>query len=169
LTEADLSYDSAEIGYPTPSGHITQLNGDPTYTAGGGPSGENSWSIPVIDSSGLVIGDFIKNYDEPFPSGNIYEIIDVPNGTEVVVHAGPDDMDISDGDTVEETTGLGEYAIKFQFQADTYLDPNNPDGYLEVVMITTSEANNPAFTVSSSFCLLELIRLDLTGQNFRIG
>lgn len=169
LMEVDLSYSVAEAGSPTVGGHSTQLTGPPVFTAAGGPSGEDIFTLPVVDSSLFTIGDTIKTFDKSFPGGATFQIVDLPNGTEVVVHSAVDGMDIIDGDTIVEVDGTGDYVIGMGFQVDDYLTPQSPLASLILVFKTVVTGDEPAFTVQSTVVKDFNFELDLTGQAFRTG
>ena len=169
LMETDLSYAVSEAASPTDSGHSTELIGPPVYVAGGGPGGQNAWTLPVVDSSGFTVGDVIKTFNKGFPGGSTYLVLDLPNGTEVQVHAASDQMDIVDSDTIIEVDGTGDYVLSMQFDVDQYLTPQSPTGDLVLVIKTVAVANDPSFTAQSTLTRDFNFELDLTGQAFRTG
>lgn len=169
LMEVDLGYGVSEAAPETDSGHSTQLTADPVFVSGGGPGGEDAWSLTVVDSSGFTVGDIIKTFNKVFPGGATYEVLDLPNGTEVQIHAASDQMDIVNGDTVFEVDGTGEYVIGMEFDVNTYLSPQEPVGALVLVIKTVVVGNEPAFTTQATLVRDFNFELDLTGQAFRTG
>ncbi len=167
LSEVDLSYDVAEAVGLQSSGHSTQVTATPVYSAGGGPGSENVWTVSVVDSSGFTVGDVVTTRDQVHPGGYTYEVVDLPNGTEVTLHSSSSYMDISDGDTLVEVDGTGVYVSNISFPVDTYITPQEPIGSMIIVLRTVAETADPGFATPSLITKVFNFELDQTGQLFR--
>lgn len=158
-----------ELGRATPGGGSAATTGTPTFVAGGGPSSEDVYSIPVDNSAVFSVGEFLRGRDKPAGQGHVHEILDIPSGTEIVVHASSVNFDIVNGDTVEQVDPSGIYVGFFDLDVDAYISASDPSGQLEVVVSTVTTGDAPKFTNDTQLIWRRAIELDLSGRGFRTG
>jgi hypothetical protein len=143
------------------------VTSDPTYVGGGGPSLENVYDIPVDDSSPFSAGDFIRA--QSAAQSIVYEVLEVPDGTTLRVHAKSTGFGIEDGDTVEKVSATGIYAGELSLDVDDYFTVGNPNGELRIVMATVAESADPGFSTAAENVWVFALALDVSGRPFRVG
>lgn len=158
-----------ERAYPTDSGASTSVTGTPTYTAGGGPSGENVYDVPVSDSSGFTVGGYVRASGQPDGEGQVYEVLDKPDGTTVQVHCKSGGMDVVNGDTLEEVTPTGVYVGYLPFVVDTYMNASKPTGEVRLIVTTVATGDDPKFSTSSELVWTFDLELETSLRPFRAG
>ena len=154
-----------------PVGNATAaLTIPPTFSSGGGPMGEDICILTVDDSSGFIVSDFLRARDRGHGLGHAYEILALPSGTVIHVHCGAlADLDVADGDTVEEVTPSGVYVGNFEVDADTFFKVTDPRGEARLSVTTKITGNGPTFSSANHLTWAWSLSLDLTGRGFRAG
>lgn len=169
---------ASDLGWLTPAmverayrdgGATAETDGDPVFTAGGGFSGENVWDITVDDSSSFVIGDFVRAQLQPDGQGAVYEVLDLPDGTTIVVHGPETGFDIADGDTVEVVEPTGVYVGYFDFIVDDYMNSGSTAAEIRVIMRTVATGDAPKFDVPSTLTWTFDLTLDVGSRQYVTG
>lgn len=158
-----------ELGRPVDPVAEAAVTATPTFSSGGGPSGEDVWVVTVDDTSPFSTGDHVRGKDKPLGQGHIHEVLAVPSGTVVHLHATSTAFDIIDGDTVEKVTALGVYSGSVLLDVGTYFGVDNQSGDLEVTVSTLDTGNGPVFDSEVDVTWVRSLELDLSGRGFRVG
>lgn len=162
-----------EQASPTDGGHTASVTGDPIFTAGGGPSGEDVYTVPVDDSSGFTVGDFVRAASRPQHQAHVYEIVELPSGTEVVLWAHQDSADtpfgVSDGYTIEEVDPTGLYFGRVVVPVGDYLSLDEPRATMRVVMSTVTTGDGPLWQNSVDLVWVRGLEVDLAGRGYVAG
>lgn len=153
----------------TPGGHSTPVTDEPTFVAGGGPDDEDVYSIPVSDSSGFSAGDFVRAAGRPQAEAHVYEVLSVPDGTHVLVHAAEDDFGVSDGYTLEQVDPTGVYFGSVLIPVDDYLSVDDPRATLRVVCTTVVSGDGPAWQSTATLSWVRTLELDVRGRTYVAG
>lgn len=170
-TETDLvtagwtTPDMVEVAYGvTGTASVTSA---PVYAAAGGPSSENVYNIPVDDSSPFLAGEFLRAQSNG--STYVYEVLAVPDGTTIQVHAASADFAVINGNVVEQVTATGVYVGSLSLVVDTYFTVGQPTGELRIVMSTVASGDDPVFSTAEDLVWVFSLSLDIAGRPFRVG
>ncbi len=158
-----------ERAYPTPSGGSASVTADPTYSAGGGPTGENVYIVDVDDSSDFTVADISRAADQGEGEGQGYEVLEIPDGTHLHLHAKQAGFDIIDGDTVEGVEATGVYVGYFELDVDDYLSAAVTTAELHIVMVTVATGDDPKFNTAQTLTWTFSLELDLAGRGYKAG
>jgi hypothetical protein len=144
------------------------LTGPPVYVAGGGPGAENVYNLPVASSAGYAALQYTRGVGQPEGQGQVYKVVDVPDGTTVQVHAKDAGMDIVNGDSIETVVSNGEYAGFFDLPVDTYMNPGSTSAEVRVVVGLTTGGVDPAFDSADTLSWTFGLTLDVD-RAYRAG
>jgi hypothetical protein len=166
VAESWVAPKMSEVAYPV-GGEEAALTAFPVYGAGSGGGGENIHTLTVDDSSPFSSGDYLRAKDKG--ASHVYEVLTVPDGTTITIHAGTGNFDIEDGDTVEQVTPTGVYCGELLLPVDTYFSAGQPLGSLRLVMTTVDTGDDPIFSAAVALTWVVSFSLDLAGRAFRVG
>lgn len=141
----------------------------PLFGAASGPAGEDAWDITVDSTVGFQVGDHIRAAGQPDDEGQVYVILQIPDGTSLIVHGKTGGCDIANGDTIEVVTPTGVYAGSFDFVVDDYLDAGNTTGQLRVIAQTVATGDAPTFDAVETLVWTFDLQLDIGSRAYRAG
>ena len=159
-----------ERAYPQPTSPASAtVTGTPVFASGAGPGGEDVYDIPVASSAGWSVNDFTRAADQPEGEGQVYKVLQVPDGTTLRVHCKSGGMDIVSGDTLEEVIPLGVYVGFFDLVIDDYLNAGNTQAQLVLSMMLVNDGgNDPEFDSESVVTWTFSLTLDVD-RAYRAG
>lgn len=170
LSAGLINVGMVETAFFPAGGATAALTTDPTFSAGGGPAGEDICILTVDDSSPFTVGDFLRTRGKGHGLGHVYEVLLLPSGALIHVHCGAlAELDVEDGDTVEEATSSGTYVGVIEIDVDTYFTVNDPRGEVRMSVTTRNTGDAPAFSAAEQFAWAWSLSLDLSGRGFRSG
>jgi len=158
-----------ERAHPTSVSVEASVTGVPVFSSNAGPDDENVYIIPVDDSSSFSVGDFVRAKDQPEGSGQVFEIVAIPSGTIIRVHAKQANFDIEDGDTVEKVEPTGVYVGSFEFPVDGYLNAGSISSAVRVIVTTINTGDNPRFNSVQTLVWTFDLELDVGSRLYRAG
>ena len=158
-----------EMAFHPTAGETASVTADPTFAAASGPSGEDAWTVTVDSTVGFTVGDHTRSSLQPDGEGQVYVVLEIPSGTELLLHGKSGGCDIADGDTVEEVTPTGTYNGTFELGVDDYLDAGSSTGQLRVVVQTVATGDAPKFDSVETLVWTFDLTLDLGSRQYRAG
>lgn len=142
-------------------------------SAGGGPAGENIVILTVTSSASFSVGDYIRKQGVDEPDGEVYKIVQIPDGTHIRAWISGAGSEIIPGDVIEEVVPTGTYVGYLDLVVDDILTAGSPTGEVRVVLQTLDVAltgvENPSFSSSELLSWTFSIEADVTGRGFRAG
>lgn len=132
----------------TGGGGTGTVGSPPSFSAGGGPAGEDVYSVALGtgEASDISVGNYIRSTTANL--GGVYKVLAKSSDT-LKLHAGTGEMDIANGHAVEKVTPTGLYVADIDL---TYANLNGQDGVLVAEIVGSAAAdrgNTPA--VSTAF------------------
>lgn len=150
-------------------GNTAATTGVPTFSAGGGPSGEDIYIITVDDSSPFTIGEYARASGKGPGAGHVHKILALPSGLLMHLHASSTAFDIINGNTVEGVVPSGIYAGFINVAVDTYFSAADAKAELSVVASGVITGNAPKFATAQQLSWVRNLDLDLAGRTFKVG
>jgi|6_EtaG_2_1085325.scaffolds.fasta_scaffold00031_99 hypothetical protein len=145
------------------------VSSTPAFSAGGGPNSEDVYDITVDDSGVFSVGQFVRAVDKDAGEGLIHEILELPDGTSILVHAISGKIDIVDGDILERVIPTGVYTGYIDIPISDYLSFTNSTGTLIMVGEPVITGDGPVFSTDFKVTWIRELRVDPTGSGFRAG
>lgn len=120
----------------------------PSFSAGGGPAGEDVYSIALGsgEASDLAANDYVRSSGSG--RGGVYKVLSKASDT-IKVHAATGEMDVANSDTLQKVTPTGNYTV--DLDAFGYADMNGQGAVLVVEIAglgADDRGDSPAVTTA---------------------